>query len=170
MVRKPSTSVSSIIAPPSFVPRGRMTGLHWVCAYSGHVNHTSITSTANRLYCRCGRHFMPGIVFYPLVAGRGSVRAIPPDWVIPKALTEAFPEGDLAIVPWKRHHPTHVLVDPRSADYNVDLFIKQVRLAAETAQGGAIAPDPSPLALVKLARLGAAFEAAVRGYRGDVNI
>jgi hypothetical protein len=86
-------------------------------------------------------------------------------------LREALPEGDLATVPWRRHHPTHVLVAPESVDYNVGLFVKTVRMIAQVGQGsdfgGVGVGTDTPQTL---ARLGAAFLMVSSGMGGNVNI
>lgn len=185
----PSPSPSSLVQPAIFVPRIRFLGvLHWLCAYSGHFNRSHLTPWDFRLKCGgdgCSRRFIPGIHLFPMARGGHRVDAIPPDWVIPDkyipadmpdgtepwsgpGLVEAFPAGDLTIVPWRAHEPTHVLVDPASADFNVDLMTRMVRqIAAQGRQDDfeAVRGVRGRVeGVVDLARIGAAFELVAQGH------
>lgn len=169
----------SLSDPPIFVPRIRIWGnVQWICPYSGHFNSDRMTAQSYRLTCRptsdlrCGRRFVPGVVLYPISPGRPA-RSFPPDWVIPDlyksqvGMREAFPMGDLAVNRWQYHHPTHVLVDPESADYNVGVMVRHVRIVAETGLGSSLVhevakQDAQPES--RLARLGAAFELVAAEY------
>jgi hypothetical protein len=166
----------SLVSPALYVPRIRVYGtIHWICPYSAHYNVTRLSQSYFRMSCstgQCGHRFIPGFVMYPIARGRGG-QSIPPDWVIPSdyeldgGLREAFPAGDLATVPWRRHEPTHVLVDPASSSFNAGLFVKMARRIAQIGQGEDFAvpatigaPPQSAQSTIDLARLGAAFQIA----------
>lgn len=162
-------------AGQQYVLRARLWGtIHWICPYSGHLNQSRVFAETPRVICSgCSVRLMSGIVLYPIaVNGRAATRrgnlelGLPPDWVIPVpgdeynsgvGLREAFPLGDLAIVPWRRHQPTHVLIDPADADFNVTLFAKSVRNLAEWGQGDDFSVPERSRVGANLARLGAAF-------------
>ena len=183
-----------LVKPPRFVPRIRFLGvLQWICPYSGHFNRSHLTPLDFRLICGstgggagCDRRLIPGIHLFPIAKGRPpAVGSVPPDWVIPDkylptdmpegttepwtgpGMLEAFPAGDLTIVPWRVHQPTHVLVDPASADFNVDLMARMVRqIAAQARQDdfGGLGSSRGVGDAMRLARLGAAFELVAQGY------
>jgi hypothetical protein len=164
---------SPIKSPPTFALRARLWGaVHWICPYSGHLNQSPVNANHYRLMCspgECNRRFVPGIVLYPTRPGRYS---IPPDWVIPipgeiynstRGLVDIMPMGDLAIVPWKRHTPTHVLIEPDTDDpaaYDVRLFVRHVRQIAQFARQDDFDGLRISAGLPNLARLGAGFLAA----------
>lgn len=158
-------------AVPRFVFRARYWGaLHWICPYSGHLNFSRVEPKAYRVVCSgggCGRRFIPGVVMWGMPPGKHS---IPPDWIIPvpadeyfsgDGLSESIPMGDLAIMPWRRHTPTHVLMRPDSDDadageYNVRAFVRQVRVVAETLSSSDTTANIA--GLTPMQRLAMAFE------------
>lgn len=157
-----------------YAPRALLSGmLGAVCPYSGHYTYTSVGPSNSRIECTCGVRFQTGIILWPIARGHAgsSRRNIPPDWVIPIPghafksgqqwdwLREAVPTGDLGIVPWRRHHPSHVLVNPSDAtDLTPAALVRGVRRLAEAGRSDDFhAPPshhPSP---GELARLGAAL-------------
>lgn len=172
--------------------------LHWICPYSGHFNRTHLSPWDYRLICGgagrkdvagdpgrgCSRRMVPGIHLLSIPSGHRH-SSPPPDWIIPdkfippdmpdgveqwtaSGMMEAFPTGDLGIVPWYPGTPTHLLVDPRSADFSVDLMVRMVRRIAQAARGDDLEGLRGVRGRVEsvgdLARIGAAFELVAQGY------
>lgn len=181
-----SGSSIQLVEPAIFVPRIRFLGVvHWLCPYSGHFNRSHMTPWDFRLQCgganECSRKFIPGMHLFPVARGTHSAKhagSVPPDWVIPDkyipsdmpdgveswtgpGLREAFPTGDLAIVPWRAGQPTHVLVEPASTDFTPELMVRMVRKVAAAGHPDdfrGIAGVGTGEHPTRLARLGAAFE------------
>jgi hypothetical protein len=180
MSTRTTTTTTTMIVQPTFNFRARFWQLFWICPYSGHFNHSTLKPTEHRIECTCSRRFVPGVSLYGLPRG---ATHIPPDWVIPipreqwnsnVGLREIMPMGDLAVVRWQRHQPTHVFHNPESltpgagtgagdyagaGDYDVRSFIRHTRLVAETLSSSDTTIDIRGRSPIE--RLGLAFEVVV---------